>query len=517
MNDQAAAYVSAVEYFERVARSIAINSQVSTKPADMVTESSSGTPAGNLKAHPKTYQIVIFFFLSQCKVTKLIFGAAEPSTMARVPSSTPFKAPVATTQQLPKVASDNKEKRLTLQKPSTGFRRPSSRRIVRPQLVKPEESPKVDVDMPEAEGTGDEGKQSATHETESQVTTSVRPVQTHVRKRQADSLVSEPQQDSLTQGETSSEIAPPASKKAKGSESQPDASEGENLAKEPAMDELMDATTTADGDNEETEAENAEEKTEESVEAQQENEVDEPVEESPTETETIPTEEESRDQTEEENQEPLTDMESDKEEGELDLDTLEDLDEGTDVASMMRSPEKEEVQPETLATPTQSPSRMETAMEEAETTIETLLEDDKTDEGGDAAEEASDIPNNANDQQEAPETDIKPETSAATTSPASTAPTTSSTQASAIASSGAPETEETKRAPSPGGGSSTLVSLTERARLNRETRIANLARAPNPATRGARGRTVNLRGGGRLVTRGGRAPRGGRGHSPSPP
>ncbi|CAH8258672.1 unnamed protein product [Arabidopsis lyrata] len=487
LNDQAAAYVSAVEYFERVARSIAINSQVSTKPTDMVTESSSGTPA------------------------------AEPSTMARVPSSTPFKAPVATTQQLPKVASDNKEKRLTLQKPSTGFRRPSSRRIVRPQLVKPEESPKVDVDMPEAEGTGDEGKQSATHETESQVTTSVRPVQTHVRKRQADSLVSEPQQDSLTQGETSSEIAPPASKKAKGSESQPDASEGENLAKEPAMDELMDATTTADGDNEETEAENAEEKTEESVEAQQENEVDEPVEESPTETETIPTEEESRDQTEEENQEPLTDMESDKEEGELDLDTLEDLDEGTDVASMMRSPEKEEVQPETLATPTQSPSRMETAMEEAETTIETLLEDDKTDEGGDAAEEASDIPNNANDQQEAPETDIKPETSAATTSPASTAPTTSSTQASAIASSGAPETEETKRAPSPGGGSSTLVSLTERARLNRETRIANLARAPNPATRGARGRTVNLRGGGRLVTRGGRAPRGGRGHSPSPP
>lgn len=426
---------------------------------------------------------------------------------------------MATTQQLPKVASDNKEKRLISQKPSTEFRRPSGRRIVRPQLVKPEESPKVDVDMPEAEGTGDEGKQPAAHEPESQVTTSVRPVQTLVRKRQADSLVSEPQQDSLTQGETSSEIAPPASKKAKGSESHPDTSEGENLAKEPAIDELMDATTTTDGDNEETEAENAEEKTEEYVEAQQDNEADEPVEESPTETETIPTEEESRDQTEEENQEPLTDMESDKEEGELDLDTLEDLEEGTDVASMMRSPEKEEVQPETLATPTQSPSRMETAMEEAETTIETPVEDDKTDEGGDAAEEAADIPNNANDQQEAPETDIKPETSAATTSPVSTAPTTSSTLASAITSSGAPETEDPKRAPSPGGGSSTIVTLADRAQMKRRERIANIvvSRAPNPATRGARGRTVNLRGGGRLLPRGGRAPRGGRGQSPSPP
>ncbi|XP_010472779.1 PREDICTED: nuclear-pore anchor [Camelina sativa] len=489
LNDKAAAYVSAVEYFERVARSIAINSQVSTKPTDMVTEPSSGTSA-----------------------------AVESSAIARAPSSTPLKAPVATTQQPPKVATDNKEKRSTLQKPSTEVRRPgSSRRIIRPQLVKPEESPQVDVDMPEAEGAGDDGKQSAAHETESQVTTSVRPV----RKRQAESLVPEPQLESLIRGETSPEIAPPASKKTKVSESQPDASEGQNLAKEPAIEESMDATTAADGDNEETEAENAEE---ESLEALQENEAevqdkaDEPVEENPTEIETILTEEESRDQTEQENQELLTDMESDKEEGELDLDTLEDVDEATDIANMMRSPEKEEVQPETLATPTQSPTRMETAIEEAETTTETPLEDDKTDEGGDAADEASDKPNYANDQQEVPETDLKPETTAATTSPASTAPPTSSTQASAITLSGAPDTEETKRAASPGGESSTMVTLAERAILKRKERIASLggtARAPNPAIRG-RGRTVNLRGGGRLLTRGGRAPRGGRGQSPSP-
>ncbi|XP_010429808.1 PREDICTED: nuclear-pore anchor-like isoform X3 [Camelina sativa] len=473
LNDKAAAYVSAVEYFERVARSIAINSQVSTKP----TEPSS----------------------------------VESSAIARAPSSTPLKAPVATTQQPPKVATENKEKRSTLQKSSTEVRRPgSSRRIIRPQLVKPEESPQVDVDMPEAEGAGDDGKQSAAHETESQVTTSVRPV----CKRQSESLVPEPQLESLIRGETSSEIVPPASKKAKisesqPSESQPDASEGENLSKEPAIEESMDATTAADGDNEETEAENAEE---ESVEAQQENEAevqdkaDEPVEENPTETETILTEEESRDQTEQENQE-LTDMESDKEEGELDLDTLEDLDEATDIANMMRSPEKEEVQPETLATPTQSPTRMVTAIEEAETTTETPLEDDKTDEGGDAAEEASDKPNYANDQQEVPETDLKPETTAATTFPASTAPTASSTQASAITSSGAPETEETKRAASPGGESSTMVTLSVRAKLKREERIASLggtARAPNPAVRG-RGRAPR----GRFLSRGGRAPRGG--------
>ncbi|KAL1205642.1 Nuclear-pore anchor [Cardamine amara subsp. amara] len=503
LNDQAAAYVSAVEYFERVARSIVQNSQASTKPTDMVTEPSSGTPA-----------------------------AVEPSAISRASS----KAPVATTQLPPKVASDNKEKRSTLQKPSTELRRPM-RKIIRPQLVKPEESPQGDVEMPEAEGAGDDGKQSASHEMESQVTTSVRPVQTHVRKRQADSIASEPQPDNLTQGETSSEIAPPASKKAKGSESQPDASEGENLAKEPAIDESMDATTTAaDGDNEETELENAEEKAEETMEAQEENEAevqdkaDEQEEENPTETETIPTEEESRDQTEEENQDLLAEIESDKEEGELDLDTLEDLDEATDVTTMMRSPEKGEVQTETLATPTQSPSRMETAIEEAETTIEPLLEDDKIDDGGDAAEEASGKPKNGDDQQAATETCLKPETTAAaasssstTPSLASTTPPTSSTAVSAITSTEVSETEEAKRAASPGGGSSTIVTLADRARENaakrqaRAAALGGLARAPNPAIRG-RGRTVNLRGGrGQLLTRGGRAPRGGRGQSPSPP
>ncbi|CAH2067883.1 unnamed protein product [Thlaspi arvense] len=490
LNDQAAAYVSAVDYFERMARTIVLNSQGSTKSTDMVTEPSSAT--------------------------------VEPSAITR---ASPSKAQVATTQQPPKASSDmNKMKRLTLHKPIGEVRRPS-RRIIRPQFGKPEEPPQGDVEMPEAEGAGNEGKQPSSLVTERQGTTIVPPVQTHIRKRQADSLASEPQPG--TQGETSSETAPPASKKPKGSESQPDTAEVENLSKEADVDESMDATAAVDGDNEETEAETAEEETEEPVEAQQESEAvgqdkaDEPVEENLTETETIPTEEEFRDQTEQENQDLLTDVEFDKEDGELDLDTLEDLDETTDVASMVRSPEKEEAQPETLATPTQSPSRVETTMEEAETTIEPLLEDVKNDEGNDVAtEEASDKPNNGNDQQAA-ETDLRPETTVATTSSVAATPPTSSTPSET------PETEETKRAPSPSGTIDITTRAKERAAIRQAaaTTMGGAGAATQGGTRTAfltprgRGRVLNIRGGVRLPpNRGGRVPpRGGRGQPPSQP
>ncbi|XP_009104537.1 nuclear-pore anchor [Brassica rapa] len=459
LNDQAAAYVSAVDYFERMARTIVHNSQGSTKSTGTVTEASPAT--------------------------------VEPSAIVK---ASPSKAPVATTQQPPK------EKRLVSLKPSAELRRPI-RRIKRPQFSKPEEPPQADVEMPEAEGAGDEGKQPSSSVTESQVTTMPPPVQTHIRKRQADPLASEPQQG--TQGETSSEIAPPAPKKPKGSESQPDITQSETLPKEPDVDESMDATTAAEDDNEEeTEADNAEEKTEETTEAQQESEAevpkaDEPVEENPAETETIPTEEEFKDQTEQENQDLLTDVEFDKE-GEFDLDTLEDLEEAKDVI-----------------TPTQSPIRIETPTEEAETTIEPPLEDAKNDEG--AAEEASDKPDNDNNQQVA-ETDLKPETTIATTVAAST----SSTPASASPSE-TQETEETKRAASP----SRTINIADKAKEQAALRQAGVAtlggtRTPSPGNRAAsssllrgRGRVVNTRGN-RLNTRGGRTPRG-RGQPPSQP
>ncbi|CAN7052706.1 unnamed protein product [Brassica rapa subsp. trilocularis] len=462
LNDQAAAYVSAVDYFERMARTIVHNSQGSTKSTGTVTEASPAT--------------------------------VEPSAIVK---ASPSKAPVATTQQPPK------EKRLVSLKPSAELRRPI-RRIKRPQFSKPEEPPQADVEMPEAEGAGDEGKQPSSSVTESQVTTMPPPVQTHVRKRQADPLASEPQQG--TQGETSSEIAPPAPKKPKGSESQPDTTEGETLPKEPDVDESMDPTTAAEDDyEEETEADNAEEKTEETTEAQQESEAevpkaDEPVEENPTETESIPTEEEFNDQTEQDNQDLLTDVEFDKEEGELDLDTLDDLEEAKDVI-----------------TPTQSPIRIETTTEEAETTIEPALEDAKNDEGA-VDEEASDKPDNDNNQQVA-ETDLKPDTTTATTVAAST----SSTPASASPSE-TQETEETKRAASP----SRTINIADKAKEQAALRQAGVAtlggtRTPSPGNRAAsssllrgRGRVVNTRGGNRLNTRGGRTPRG-RGQPPSQP
>ncbi|CAE5960378.1 unnamed protein product [Arabidopsis arenosa] len=83
----------------------------------------------------------------------------------------------------------------------------------------------------------------------------------------------------MAQGETSTEIVPPATKKSKASESQCDASpQRVNLSKEPAMEEPMDATTATNGDNDEIEDKNAE--------------GEEKTEENPSETETMATEEE---------------------------------------------------------------------------------------------------------------------------------------------------------------------------------------------------------------------------------
>lgn len=91
-------------------------------------------------------------------------------------------------------------------------------------------------------------------------------IENYVNKRQADSLVSEPQQQGLAQGKTCTDFVQHAMKKSKASESQSDGSpRGENLPKEPAMEEPMDDTTTADGDNKEIEDKTAKagEKTEE--------------------------------------------------------------------------------------------------------------------------------------------------------------------------------------------------------------------------------------------------------------
>ncbi|CAL9238678.1 unnamed protein product [Arabidopsis halleri] len=83
----------------------------------------------------------------------------------------------------------------------------------------------------------------------------------------------------MAQGETSTEIVPPATKKSKASESQCDASpQRVNLSKDAAMEETIDAATAANGDNEEIEYKNAE--------------GEEKTEENPSETETMATEEE---------------------------------------------------------------------------------------------------------------------------------------------------------------------------------------------------------------------------------
>ncbi|XP_010539174.1 PREDICTED: nuclear-pore anchor [Tarenaya hassleriana] len=502
LSDQATAFMSAVDYFESVAHSIIVNFQVSAKPTDSVADPSQGSSA-----------------------------TAEPSTVVKASPATPSAAPMGSSQ--PPKASDNREKRITLPRPGTELRRPG-RKIVRPQLVKPKE-PQGDVEMSEAEIPGDEGKQPSSSEIESQANVSVAPTQTHACKRQAESLASEPH-EITAHGETSSEIAPPVSKKSKVSEIQTESGEGqssvvqgESLAAEPAVDESLDAAEN-DGEREDIEAETGEEKTEEPGELQQDNEAELQDDAGEMAEENLPeadasVEEGSKDQieTEQDNQDLMTEMDSEKEEGELDGDAAADPEgAAADISGMIRSPEIGELQPEILATPTQSPARIDSSVEEGEATLDPLI-DEKNGEGDGtedltaAAAEGSDKSGDGNDQHAA-ENDPTPEvTMPATSSVTPTASTTPTPPAAIVAPSGeTAEPEEAKRATSPLGSSSTIVNLSERARERSAIRQAQ-AGAGTGAGAGARAPlAVRARGRvrGRVSVRGGRTMRG-RGQPPN--
>ncbi|KAI8006954.1 Nuclear-pore anchor [Camellia lanceoleosa] len=212
LDDLSAAYFLAVENFERVAH--LVSSELGAPLADIspaVDASSSG----------------------------LAIGQSVPS---QVPSIVPA---IGSTTSLPSAKpTEEREKRSTLPKSNVEARK-TGRKLVRPRIIKPEE-PQGDTEMPEIEGSNNDGKSVSSHNLETRGSLTLL-THTTVRKRLASSTSSELQEESLVQRGTSSDVEAPVPKKSKGSDFPQDGAEGqtaavlENLETLPAVEEPSDA------------------------------------------------------------------------------------------------------------------------------------------------------------------------------------------------------------------------------------------------------------------------------------
>ncbi|CAL5321269.1 unnamed protein product [Camellia sinensis] len=212
LDDLSAAYFLAVENFERVAH--LVSSELGAPLADIspvVDASSSG----------------------------LAIGQSVPS---QVPSILPA---IGSTTSLPSAKpTEEREKRFTLPKSNVEARK-TGRKLVRPRIIKPEE-PQGDTEMPEIEGSNNDGKSVSSHNLETQGSLTLL-THTTVRKRLASSTSPELQEESLVQCGTSSDVEAPVLKKSKGSDFPQDGAEGqtaavlENLETLPAVEEPSDA------------------------------------------------------------------------------------------------------------------------------------------------------------------------------------------------------------------------------------------------------------------------------------
>ncbi|KAJ0099642.1 hypothetical protein Patl1_19768 [Pistacia atlantica] len=493
LDDHASSYLLAVENFERVARTVS-------------SELGSGAP-------PLDTSVV-----SDASATATTGPAV--ATQALISSSSAGPAP----SNLPPKAADGKD-RLVLARTMVETRK-QGRKLVRPRLGKPEEA-QGDVEMTEAEGSSLGGKVASSQDVETQVNLTQQS-QPLVRKRLASST-SELREESLLQGEPTTEIAAPAPKKSKGTDSPPEDAGGqsaaplENIDSQPVIEESIDAVSDipqeeADDAGKE-EVDTTGEKTEELKESQQvdgaseaemQNEKNNASEENldkATGAE-MASDEGLKDQTEQENQQLTLESESEREEGEL-LPDVTDPEGVADISNLVGSPEIGEVLPEAIGTPVVSPTRVEdeamvaVAAETGDVTSPEAANDEKNEEGDVTEEnvEGSDKSNDGNDHV-AVEADQVPEAASVISETASTS-SAAEPEASKHLSSSTTTAAEVKQA-SPVNNPPTIVNLRERARERAMQRQAGVV--PPSVSRG-RGRPA---GRGR-VARGGR---GGRGQTP---
>ncbi|PON44121.1 Nucleoprotein TPR/MLP [Parasponia andersonii] len=492
------AYASAVENFEKAARSISIERGAHAVPAE--------TPAADSTVAATT-------------------GLAPPAQIPIVASSA---GPVTS---FPVKSAEETERRYTSLKSNVESRK-MGRKLVRPRLLKPEE-PQGDTEMSEIEGPNNGGKPAPSNDTEVQGNLSSLPLtQTVLRKRQASSSDFGSHEESVTQGETGPDVAAPLLKKSKTFDIPQERGEEqasaimENLETLPGIEESSDVgdlpqasheEAINDGDKEEVETtgEKADEPKQPQLteasqdDAQNDNNILEEM--GDRGGKVMVSDDGARDQADLKNQPSMMEIGSEREEGELVPDAA--TPEGTGVA--VCSGDLVEAQPEPAATPVASPATVDdeplasTAGGVGEISSQDIPNDEKN-EDVDVPEETAEVSDKSNDgnDQTAVESDqvveaastgtsVVPEiTSAVTTSEASVSKQDSPSVVT--------ESEEVKQV-SPLSGASTTINLTERARQRAMLRQAGvLSTSPG-----------RVRGRGAPRARGLRGRRGGRGPTPS--
>ncbi|KAI8550055.1 hypothetical protein RHMOL_Rhmol06G0074600 [Rhododendron molle] len=155
-------------------------------------------------------------------------SSSEVTSDQAVPSQGPsILSAVVCTSSLPSVKpTEDRERRSTLPKLNVDSRK--LRRLIRPRIGKPEE-PLGDREMPEVEGSNNDGKPASSHNLETQGSLMLVTNAT-VRKRLASSTSSELQGETLVQHGTTSDVAAPALKKSKASDFPQEGAEGQTAA-----------------------------------------------------------------------------------------------------------------------------------------------------------------------------------------------------------------------------------------------------------------------------------------------
>ncbi|CAL0326353.1 unnamed protein product [Lupinus luteus] len=428
---------------------------------------------------------------------------------AQPPGSTSLVAPGESS--LPPKATGDSERRLALPRAGVEARK-TGRRLVRPRLVKPDE-PQGDAEMSDAEGPGGKSGPSGETETQSSAAQSSQPL---ARKRIAPTPSSELREESATLGEKSSDVVSPVLKKSKGSES-PEVSAEEQPAatpeftgSHPSTEESFDGGELPQGQNEEAgeaqneDAEIAVERDEESKDPQHMDDASQEelhgdrtgiLEENldqPSETKVV-TDDVQRDHSEPDNQQSTLAPGSEREEGEMFLDSG-DLEGGSDLSNIAENQESREGQSEPAASPEPSPARVDDdALEAGEISPEHSM-DDKIDEG-DMVEEGVDVTDPT-----VVESDqvVDPAPVAGGSSLTGSAAETSSSKSNlSVPKQGTNyETEDTKQQQA-SPSMSTTINLSERARQRAQLREAGRGRG----RASPRGRVLRGRGG-----QGGRRP-----------
>lgn len=369
------------------------------------------------------------------------------------------------------------------------------------------------METSEAEGSNITGKVAASHDAETQGNLALQS-QPSARKRPA-STTTELREESLSQGEPSSDVPAPVLKKSKLPDSSSEDAGGQSASPledtQPTTEESVEAVgDLAQGSNEEAveaekeEVDNTGEKAEEMKESHQvdttseaelQNDKNDVLEENLDRTTGVEMacDDGSKDQAEQENQQLTLESESEREEGEL-LPDVTEVEGAADLSNVVGSPEIGELLPELVSTPVVSPGGNEDEAPASEEPQEAVNDE------GDGTEENAEGLDKSNDGEEA---DQVPEGSVTTGETASTSSAIEpdiSRQPSSCAT-----TTEAKQASPPASNASHIVNLRERARERAMQRQAGAM--PSTVIRG-RGRPA---GRGRGV-RGGRS---GRGQSPA--